>query len=153
MDLFEPGSGFTIQHHDYQPGIAPSGLFWTVPIPGDAYRRQGDTIQYSLTDFALEDSFTFLGPVGVPATVTFDITWVASGPVRHLRPTSSDPNSATAFAAEFRNAVATGSFSGTSVTQLGGDPFSFAGTASSAGVFAETGTERNGSFLVLPTLD
>ena len=24
------------QVHDFEPGIAPSGLFWTIPIPGDA---------------------------------------------------------------------------------------------------------------------
>lgn len=152
MDLFEPGSGLTIQQHDYTPGIAPSGLFWTVPMSDNAMRRQGHTVRYTATNFPVVDTFQIFGPDGVPATVTFDITWVASGAVRHLRPASSDPNDPTAFAGEFRNALATGTFSGTSVTEFGGGPFSFAGTASSAGVFAETGTERNGFFVNLPSI-
>jgi hypothetical protein len=35
MDVYEPGPG--VQIHDLQPSICPpTGLFWTIEIPGDA---------------------------------------------------------------------------------------------------------------------
>jgi hypothetical protein len=145
VDLFEPGSGLTVQLHDYQPGIAPSGLFWTVPMPDAAFSRQGHTARYKATDLPVLDSFVIFGPDEVPGLVTFDMTFVASGPMRHLRPGSFDPTDPTAFAAELRDATTTGSFSGSSVTELGGDPFSFSGTAT--GIWGELGKERNGHYL------
>lgn len=88
------------------------------------------------------DSFVFLGETEVPATVSFDITWAASGDLRHLRPGSSDPTDLTNVFGEFRLATAVGSFSGST------QDFSFEATgASSEGVFAEMGRERNGFFL------
>jgi hypothetical protein len=93
------------------------------------------------------DSFTIFGPVEVPATVSFDITWTGMGPVRHLRPGSTDPEDPTNLAAEFRDATAVGSFSGTSLTMPGGVPFSFQGDASTEFTWAEMGKERNGFFL------
>ena len=96
-----------------------------------------------VSDIPVVDSFTFLGPDEVPATVSFDITWTPVSDVRHLTPGSSDPTDPTNFAADLQFAVATGSFSGSNA-----EGFSFTATgASSEGIFAEMGHERNGRFL------
>jgi hypothetical protein len=105
------------------------------------HRSRGLMARLHVVDAPVIDDFTFLAPGGVPATVSFDLTWTASGKVEHFRPQSSDPADPTNFAGEFRNAVATGSFSGSE------SGFSFTATGSSAGIFAEMGTERNGVFL------
>jgi len=90
------------------------------------------------------DSFQFLGENSVPATVSFDITWTGSGPRHHYKPGSTDPTDPTFFDGKFRDAVATGTFSG-----FNADGFTFTSDpgASSEGVFAEIGTESNGSFI------
>lgn len=147
MDLFEPGSGFTNQIHDYNGGIAPSGLFWTLRIPDNALSHRGNAVRLRIRNQRVVDSFQIFGPNEVPARVSYDITFTPEGPTRHLRPTSTDPLDPQNFAAVFRFATATGSFSGSSITEPGGQPFSFSGQASSAGVFAEMGFERNGFFL------
>ena len=137
-----------MQSHDYNPGIAPSGLFWTGRVPDEAFTRDDDTATIALTDFPVVDSFQIFSGVEVSATVTYDLTWTASGRVRHLRPGSSDPTDPTNLAGAFRFAIATGNFAGTSLTMAGGEPFSFEGSGSSEPFWAEMGTERNGSFLV-----
>jgi len=71
------------------------------------------------------DNFQFLGP----------------GAVQHFQPQSSDPTDPTNFAADFRPATGTISFSS---SELG---FSFTGTGTSEGIFAEMGREGNGLFL------
>lgn len=40
MDLFEPGSGSQV--HDFNGGRLASGLFWTVPVAGEALRVSRD---------------------------------------------------------------------------------------------------------------
>ena len=142
MDLYEPGSGLQNQLHDFNGGIAPSGLFWTVPIPADALQIDAKGAHLHLENERVVDSFQILGPNSVPGTVSLDVTWVAKGsPVRYT-PGSSAPADPSNFAAEFRPAIATGSFSGSEE----GFRFSASG-ASSEGIFAELGTERNGWFL------
>ena len=90
------------------------------------------------------DTRFFLGPGNDPSAVSFDITWTAMGEVRHLSPDCSDPNLGHLFAGEFRFATATGSFSGSHSD--GGFRFQ-APNATSDGIFAEMGMERNGFFL------
>jgi hypothetical protein len=87
------------------------------------------------------DDFQFLAPGAVPATVSIHMTWTASGPVQQFQPGSSDPTDPTNFVADFRPAIAIGKFSGS------GLGFSFTANASSEGIFAEMGQERNGLFL------
>lgn len=130
-----------MQLHDFNGGIQQSGLFWIVQVPDDALKIEGLTAKLHVENASVIDDFQFLSPGGVPAAVSFDITWTASGEVMHFRPQSTDPTDPTNFAAEFRLATATGSFSGSE------SGFSFTATGSSAGVFAEMGTERNGFFL------
>lgn len=129
--------------HDFEPGIAPSGLFWTIPIPESAISRHGQSITYKLTNAPTPDFFVFLGDHSVPGTVSFSVTWTATSGVRHLTPGSSDPTDPTNFEAEFRDAVPTATFSGSNA-----DGFSFTGSAGPEGnLFSEFGHEQNGIFL------
>ena len=131
----------TVQLHDFNGGIQPSGLFWIVQVPDDALKMEGLTAKLHVENASVIDDFQFFAPGGVPATVSFDITWTGSGQRMHFRPQSADPADPTNFAGEFRLATATGSFSGSE------SGFSFTGQGSSTGVFAEMGTELNGFFL------
>ena len=100
------------------------------------------TARLHLTEASTIDNTFFFGPGTEFASATFDITWTPNGKVQHYRPGSPDPTDPSNFAAEIRFATATGSFT---VIQNG---VTFAiNNASSAGVFAEMGTERNGSFV------
>jgi hypothetical protein len=130
-----------VQLHDFFGGIQPSGLFWIVQVPDDALEIEDDTAELNVEHASVLDDFQFLAPSAVPATVSIHMKWTATGAVEHFVPQSSDPTDPTNFAAEFRQAVATGTFSG---SELG---FSFTANASSEGVFAEFGHERNGLFL------
>ena len=105
--------------------------------------RHGQAITYKLQDAPTPDFFVFLGDHSVPGSVSFEVTWTANGPVRHLTPGSSDPTDPTNLAAEFRNAIPTATFSGSNA-----DGFSFTGSAAGEGnIFSEFGHERNGSFV------
>lgn len=129
------------QLHDFTGSIQPSGLFWIVQAPDDALEIEGDTAELNVEHASVIDDFQFLAPGGVPGTVSIHVTWTAAGAEEPFQPQSSDPTDPTNFAAEFRPAVAKVTFSG---SELG---FSFSGSASSEGVFAEMGHERNGVFL------
>jgi hypothetical protein len=121
-------------------------LFWTLRVPDSAltFSRNLKTAHLHVEDMPVVDSFTFLGENSVPATVSFDMTWKAVGKRSHFKPGSNDPTDPTNFDGKFRQAVATGTFSGSNA-----DGFSFTSDpgASSEGIFAEIGIERNGSFL------
>jgi len=130
-----------VQLHDFNGGVQPSGLFWIVQVPDDALKVEGLTAKLHVVNAPVIDDFQFFAPGGVAATVSYDITWTASGAVQHFQPQSSDLMDPSNFAAEFRAAVATISFTG---TEAG---FTVTGTGTSDGIFAEMGTERNGSFL------
>ena len=98
-------------------------------------------MRLKLDDLDVVDSFTFLGPVEIPAMVSLDVTFVPTGKMRHIRPASSDPTDPHNWAGQFRDALATGTFSGS------GGGFSFSGSGTSASVFAEMGTQHNGFFV------
>ena len=139
-----------MQAHDYTPGIAPSGLFWTVRVPDEAFTKNdaAGTARMVLTDFPVVDSYQIFSGTEDPATVSFDITWTQTGAPRHLRPGSSDPLDPTNLAGEFKDAYATGTFAGNSFTAFGsGVPFSFSGVATTEFGWGEMGSEQNGSFL------
>jgi hypothetical protein len=132
--------------HDFNADIADSGLFWTIQIPDDALTVSANkkSATLHLDNVSIIDSFQFLGENSVPATVSFDITWTGSGPRHHFKPGSDDPTDPTNFNGKFRFGIATGTFSGSN-----SDGFSFTSDpgASSEGIFAEIGTESNGSFV------
>jgi hypothetical protein len=85
----------THQHHDFEPGIAPSGLFWTIPItrsaidvdPGSGRARlHGSNVP--VTDY--HDFFNAVfggGPTPLPSHVSFDVRWAGHGHRQKLRDT------------------------------------------------------------------
>lgn len=139
----------TSQLHDFNPGISSNGLFWILQIPDDAVKITDGTLTISLTKANVVDQFQFpggagnnLGTAGVPATVSFDITYTKLGMPRNVRPTSFDPLSPFAWSGQMWTATNSGSFS----LAYNDGSFSATGSFSSSGNFGEMGTERNGSF-------
>jgi len=70
----------TSQVHDFNPGIQPSGLFWTTPIKRDSVRVHEDgSASLHLADQDVEDYGNVVnalkdGP-SVPASVSLDASW------------------------------------------------------------------------------
>jgi hypothetical protein len=113
-----------------------------VAVPDYALFVSDRTARLHLTEEGTIDNLFFGGPGIDYASATFDITWTPMGGVQHFRPGSSDPTDPSNFAAEIRLAAANGSFT----VMSNGVTYTIT-NASSAGVFAEMGTERSGSFL------
>ncbi len=119
-------------------------------IPDSAVKVTGNKLVISLTNVPVVDQFQFpggagqnLGTAGVPATVSFTITYTKSGAPRHVRPTSDDPLSPFSWAGEMWTATNSGTFS----VAYNDTSFSAHGSFSSSGNFGEMGTERNGTFV------
>jgi hypothetical protein len=94
------------------------------------------------TDVCQVNSFQFLGPNNVAATVSLKVSWEATGPaVRRGRGRDVPPTDPTAFPGRVAPARSTGSFSGSNVG------FSFAGRGGTDCGYALLGRERNGVFL------
>jgi hypothetical protein len=130
--------------HDFNPGILPSGLFWVVELPKDAFRVSQDGRRASLEakDVCVLDSFQFLGPNSIAASVSFTVRWEATGPRERRGSGAAVPaTDPAAFLGRFAPARATGSFSGSEVG------FGFTGRGTTDATFAELGPERNGVFL------
>jgi hypothetical protein len=77
----------TQQSHDFEPGIAASGLFWTVPIPASAItvdagvgRARLHAKNVPVSDY--HDFFNAVfggGPTPLPSHVNFDVRWSGDG--------------------------------------------------------------------------
>jgi hypothetical protein len=78
----------SVQVHDFNPGIASSGLFWTVPIEPGAIKFDTTTGEarlrvhaYKIPDF--HDILTAIGlvpgPPPLPSRVSFDVRWSGHG--------------------------------------------------------------------------
>lgn len=144
MDLFDLGTGSQV--HDFNGGVLPSGLFWTIGLgPGAFFQTSNDRrARLHARDVPLTNSFQFAGANVVPATVSFTVEWEATGPAEALGSGASVPaTDAAAFLGTFAPARATGRFSG---CQLGFSFESKTGVSSDAG-YAEIGRERNGAML------
>jgi hypothetical protein len=74
------------QVHDFEPGILPSGLFWTVPIAPsaiDVVPGQGRA-RLRASNMAVPDFHDFFNaispsPTSVPSHVSFDVRWAGGG--------------------------------------------------------------------------
>ena len=82
------------QVHDFEPGIAPSGLFWTIPIEPGAIKVDPLTGEASLRAQAVKvqdfhDALNALGivpgPAPVASRVSFDVRWSGHGAPVDLR--------------------------------------------------------------------
>ncbi|SRR5712692_955011 len=85
MDLFTGAVG-TGQVHDFNPGIRVGGLFWTLPVPEHALNVDlaDGKATLALSDLDQEDYHNLhnalLDGPSEPASVSFSMTWTASGP-------------------------------------------------------------------------
>jgi hypothetical protein len=121
-----------------------------VQVPDSAVTITANTVTISLTNAAVVDQFQFpggagqnLGMAGVPATVSFTVTYTKSGTPRRVQPALADPLSPFAWSGEMWMATNSGTFT---LAYTDGS-FAAQGSFSSAGNFGEIGTERNGSFV------
>ena len=95
-------------------------------------------------DIQVIDSFQFGSGIGTPATVSFHIEWLATGPATERGKGGAVPaTDPAAFLGQLAVAESTAEFSG---SELG---FSFSSNpgVSTAKTFAEIGRERNASLL------
>jgi hypothetical protein len=74
------------QVHDWEPGIEPSGLFWTIPISDDliAVKPGSGRARFRARDLAVPDFTSFanaiaLNPTTDPSHVSFDCRWAGGG--------------------------------------------------------------------------
>jgi hypothetical protein len=144
VDLFDPSSGQ--QLHDNNGGIHPSGLFWVYEVPpgGLEVDNDGRRATLQVSDLPVFDSFQLLGPLSVPAAVTFSLTWHATGPfVPRGKGNGVPPTDPAAFLGSFAEAAVEGSFSG---RELGFSFKSEPGVSARRG-YALIGHERNGAAL------
>jgi len=85
MDLFTGPVG-TGQIHDFNPGIRPSGLFWTQPVSEDALDvdLEDGVATLKVTDLDEEDYHNLhnalLDGPSEPASVSFKMRWKATAP-------------------------------------------------------------------------
>ena len=84
------------QIHDFHPPIAPSGLYWVVPIPPRALTlsADGNSATLEMHDVAVVDQprWPALDAVATPARMTFKMVWTSTGahvtyddPSKHFR--------------------------------------------------------------------
>lgn len=131
--------GLTSQVHDFNPGIAESGLFWTIAIDRGAVRinlHEG-TAALHVEDIEVEDYGTVVnalqdGP-SVEADVSFDVNWSGGHGLSKIR------NHHLRFGGEYIHDTAT------LVWSAEEHGFSFQADSLVSG-FAEIGHERNGVF-------
>ena len=81
----------TGQVHDFEPGILPSGLFWTVPIDRSAIASQPGhgRARFARINMAVPDFHDFVNavsptPTSVPGHASFDVRWVRGGPTQKI---------------------------------------------------------------------
>jgi hypothetical protein len=81
----------TSQVHDFEPGILPSGLFWTVPIKPRlvALRPARGSARFAASRMAMPDFHDFFNavspaPTSVPGHVTFDVRWLPDGAAQKI---------------------------------------------------------------------
>ena len=133
---------FKNQTHDFDPGIAPSGLFWTVPVsPGGAqFDLTAGTASLTVPNVPLLDYGTVPNALMhgkfTPATGSLQVTWKASGaPV----PMHDDK---VGWGGAFMPATATCSWS----AQTTGFSYVTDPASTSKTIFATLGREMNGSY-------
>ena len=143
--MFTPGAGASGQVHDFNPGILPNGLFWTMSIPRHSFRvfRNGQHAWLRVRNLPMPDTFQFGNNVSVAGQIDVNVWWRAtSDPVLRGNGASVPNDDPSAFLGHFADARCVGYASGAETgfafrtRRLTADDF-----------FAELGRERNGVFL------
>ena len=131
-----------MQIHDFNPGITPSGLFWTIAVPENAIdvNFAAGKASFKVSDLDVEDYHDVVNALNdgpsVEASVSWDITW------NHVLSRTKIRDVENLFAGEFVQSVAQTAWTGqTATAQFVSDP---AGT--SVNEFSLLARERNGFF-------
>jgi hypothetical protein len=133
--------------HDFNGGILPSGLFWTLDVGKAAieFRMNKRRATLHVRNLPVIDTFQFFGESDTPALVDFRVQWEAVGPaLPQGMGAGVDPTDPRAFLGEIAEAVSTGSFSG---EEIGFEFESNRGASTAPRGYAQLGTQRNGVFL------
>ncbi len=131
--------------HDFNPGIAQNGLFWTMEVPSDSFRvsRGGRRARFRIRNLPVPDTFFFANNVSVAAEVDIDVTWRAtSEPIERGNGTTVPSDAPDAYRGELRDATCRGRAAGreTGFTMK-------TGRLTEEGFLAWMGHTRNGVFL------
>jgi hypothetical protein len=147
VDVYEPGPG--TQLHDVNPStFPPTGLFWTIAIPGEGIRVNPGKGAASMVaddvpilDFGNIPNALFDGhhPDPTPGSASFKVIW--SGVEEQVKIRNDDPVYG-GFAGTFIRNTAQMEWTAT----VGDFTFVSDALATSASAFAEIGQERNGIF-------
>jgi hypothetical protein len=139
--VYEPDPGSQI--NDFNPGIEPSGLFWTIAVPDAAVdvnfgagRARLAVGNVPVLDFGDIINALFGPRPPVPATVSFDVRWSGIGERTSL------VNHTQGFTGEFIRNTAQMEWT----ARVGDFAFVSGPASTSTSVFAEIGHERNGTF-------
>jgi hypothetical protein len=147
VDVYAPGPG--AQFHDLNPSpFPPTGLFWTIEIPGDGIQvnlgkgvaaMEADDVP--ILDYMTGFNTLFEGdtPPPTPGSVSFNVVW--SGVDERLKIRNDDPVYG-GFAGTFIRNTARMEWTAT----VGDFTFVSDPLATSSSTFAEIGQERNGAF-------
>ena len=129
--------------NDFNPGIAPSGLFWTVAVPDnsvDVHPGAG-TARLALADFQTRDFHTIgnsiLGGPSDPAIVSFEMVWAGHG--QSLVQTDGSTFS-------FDSVISTVTVEWSALNEATGMRFQSDPASTSRSEFAAVGHEKNGVF-------
>jgi hypothetical protein len=142
--LWDPSSGS--QLHDFNGGVLPSGLFWTVALSPSKVRftMSDRRALLQVRDLPVIDTFVFFGPHDAPATVDFRVEWQATGPaVPRGSGSAVPPTDPASWLGEIAPAISTMTCSG---AEIGFEFESRDGSSAPLG-YAEIGHQRNGVFL------
>ena len=137
----------TQEVHDWEPGIADNGLFWTIPIaPGwvdiDPATGSARFVGRNLPVPDFHDFFNAVaGGDSIPSRVDFEVTWTGTGDPQHIVDTTFG------FVGDYVQAGATITFTarqdGSDVVYRNDEDVS----AQSSPAPPVVGTERNGHFV------
>lgn len=134
----------TQQFHDWEPGIEPSGLFWTIEFPGAAMSAApgAGTAHLHGESVAVDDYHDFFNaispsPTSQPAIVSFDVRWTGARPKTKLHDTTFG------FEGDFIAGTATIAFT---AQDVGSNVVYTSDPAGQTTVGSGVGHERNGIF-------
>lgn len=134
---------FSNQIHDFNPGIAVNGLFWTIPLPDDAVKVDlaAGAAEMHVRSLEVLDGYnvfsSITGGPSEPATVSFDVWWHTPTAVEQLRDETHG------FAATLLDVTSEIAFTArTADFAFVSDP-----PDTSESIYARIGFEANGTFL------
>jgi hypothetical protein len=131
---------------DYNPGIKPSGLFWTMALDASAFKAvpgQGTAVYRAehlpMPNFGTFENSVSPNPTWVPGHVTFEVTWAGGGGATKIRNDDFD------FGGNFVTGPATITF--TASDDAPGSPVYTSDAAGQSNPLSPgVGHERNGVF-------